>query len=519
MAATASDVLILNQDVWFTGDQWLELLAEKSAQFGIIGDGVFGHPAWLQGYVQGTFMYIRREVITAVGGFNESLYPLWGATCEYQLAACRKGFKALPLSTVPGMNHERRVSRYGSAITEALKREPTQKAHFIHTPPEVSVIVPCYNYGKFLPDLISSMVGGSSSIGALPGQTFRSWELIIVDDCSTDETAAVIASYVDPWKGIRSVRLPHNVGTAAANNAGIRASYGKAITILGADDMMSSGRLETLYSVWSQDKTQVVYDDMYQLTRGALKPLKMTEYDFEKSLYKNQMHAGIMFSKKAWEAAGGYPEIMRDGREDWAFNIALGLAGYCGSHVPKPGYIYRRDGHNRTLVNTRGDWYQIFLRKLQGLFPDAYKGVFPMACCGGRRAHVFTRSENQSLARAVSRLPGSEGMVLIEYIGANAGAGSYWGESSKKMYPFGGKHRLGYVDKNDVGGFLDIREGRKLAFRIAKVEEIKPHVIPVIETKPGDERDFVEAPEPVAEVTEAIVEEPKKRGRRRKTDD
>ncbi|NIV40114.1 MAG: hypothetical protein GWN58_65135, partial [Anaerolineae bacterium] len=76
-----TDVLVLNQDLWFTSDAWLPRLLALRADYGLIGDGVLKHPAWPKGYVQGTFMFLRRDAIRDVGLMDAQEYPLWGATC------------------------------------------------------------------------------------------------------------------------------------------------------------------------------------------------------------------------------------------------------------------------------------------------------------------------------------------------------------------------------------------------------------------------------------------------------
>lgn len=103
--ASAGDVLVMNQDAWLEGGAALDFVASAQEQgYAIAGDGVMGHPAWPMGYVQGTFMYMSRSAIERVGLLNERDYPLWGGTAEWQLRACRAGFKALPVASVPGFN-------------------------------------------------------------------------------------------------------------------------------------------------------------------------------------------------------------------------------------------------------------------------------------------------------------------------------------------------------------------------------------------------------------------------------
>lgn len=139
--ACEGDVLILNQDAYFTGGGWLDLLDEALSDYDLIGEGISGnHPAWPMGYIHGTFMYISREVINRIGLMNEIDYPLWGSTCEYQLRACRAGFKALPLPYIPDFHHRDKSQRFGEAINTALEREPSRRREFIRTPPEVSVV-------------------------------------------------------------------------------------------------------------------------------------------------------------------------------------------------------------------------------------------------------------------------------------------------------------------------------------------------------------------------------------------
>lgn len=91
------DALVLNQDATLEGDEWLGWLAQLRERHAVIGEGVFGHPAWPKGYIQGTFMWIRRDAWEKVGPLNARDYPLWGATCEWQLRACRAGYAALPV--------------------------------------------------------------------------------------------------------------------------------------------------------------------------------------------------------------------------------------------------------------------------------------------------------------------------------------------------------------------------------------------------------------------------------------
>lgn len=506
------DVLVLNQDIWFEGEQWLEVLAAPR-EYGIIGDGVMNHPAWPKGYVQGTFMLLRREALNAIGKLNAHDFPLWGATAEWQARACRKGFSALPLARIPGFKHSRRSNQqYGEGIREAISREMEKRDLFIRTPPLVSVIIPSFNHGRFLKDAINSLVGGPTQIlGNHPGQTFQAFEVIVVDDCSTDETAEVMAELADPWKGIRYIRQDKNGGTPAANNAGIRAAYGRYITIMCADDARQPEALEKMVRAQEAYPGRFIYDDVLLTGNQGTKIWKMGEYDFEAILEKNSIHAGIMFPVKAWKEVGGYPEAMKFGREDWAMNIALGRAGWFGFHVNNPGYVYRRHEKNRTLDNTTPKWREAFKAQLTELFPDVFlKGYRPMGCCGNRGGG------NQSAKHVGTKgvaFVGAEGMSLLEYMGANYGNQTYYGPVTGARYVFSASRRIRNVDKRDLhhqsnSGLLDlILPGGQPLFRVIQP---KPAPAPAPAPVPAPAPAPVPEPEPESvalSLAEQVIEQ------------
>lgn len=466
-AACDTDVLILNQDVWFTDKRWLEGTQKflNSEKAGVYGDGVFGHPAWPNGYVQGTFMAITRAALNKVGGFNEALYPLWGATAEYQARVCRAGFKAYPQHNIQGMAHEERHnSHYGGAITQALSEEPDKKKQFIRTPPEISVIIPEYNYGRYLPDCIDSVLA----------QTFQSFEIIIVDDASTDGSDKQAADMVDQWKAIRVIQHKQNAGTAATLNTGIKAARGKYIYILSSDDKLKPWALERMYQEQLLHQHSFIYGNLTFFTGTSHTVMKVQTYDFDKLLYKNHVPANIMYPKVAWEEVGGYPVIMNDGREDWAIAIALGRAGYCGIHIGDCGALIRREKQNRTMrTSVWGNSY--FLNKLKTTFPDVYNGRYPMACCGGRGTRAKPVNNTTVVTQAVQNEPLSATDVRLVYTGANTGRETIYGPTGRR-YKYGRSARYLYlwVDKDDLAFMLDTK-----MFKQAPLPNVAPVAVEV----------------------------------------
>ncbi len=99
----------------------------------------------------------------------------------------------------------------------------------------VSIIVPVYNAANFI----------EKTIEMVSRQTYKDWELILVDDASTDGSADVIDKIIDnQGKRIRLIRKEKNAGAAAARNTGIDAALGRYIAFLDADDVWRENKLE-----------------------------------------------------------------------------------------------------------------------------------------------------------------------------------------------------------------------------------------------------------------------------------
>ena len=105
--------------------------------------------------------------------------------------------------------------------------------------PPVSVIVPVYNAEKYLPVCLESILN----------QTFTDFELLVVDDCSTDSSFAVAESFLERFGGrLKIVSLPQNTGSGSVpRNVGLDLSQGKYIYFVDNDDLLIDTALETLY--------------------------------------------------------------------------------------------------------------------------------------------------------------------------------------------------------------------------------------------------------------------------------
>ncbi len=206
--------------------------------------------------------------------------------------------------------------------------------------PEVSVVLPCYNAGEYLPRALMS----------LRAQTLDDVEIIVVDDGSTDP--ATIA-YLDGLPGdVRLVRQ-ENQGLPGARNAGFKAASGTYVTPLDCDDWLEPDFLEkTLAALRANPEAGFAFAHL--ALEGDASGVLPKNYNFFEQLFLNQLPYCLTMRKDVWQAAGGYDASMRHGYQDWEFNIRLGGAGRFGVVVPEPLFHYRvrEDGMLRSHSST-----------------------------------------------------------------------------------------------------------------------------------------------------------------------
>jgi glycosyltransferase involved in cell wall biosynthesis len=113
---------------------------------------------------------------------------------------------------------------------------------------DVSVIITCYNYGRYLTEAIDSVLK----------QTYRNYEVIIINDGSTDNSDDIINSYVIQSNKIRYYKQ-NNQGQARAKNKGIQMSLGKYVAFLDADDIWKNDIIEKRLLLFKDENVGVVF--------------------------------------------------------------------------------------------------------------------------------------------------------------------------------------------------------------------------------------------------------------------
>lgn len=159
--------------------------------------------------------------------------------------------------------------------------------------PKVSVVLPAYNCEKYIQMAINSVVQ----------QTYANWELLVVDDCSTDRTPEIAEHAACQDRRIHVIRQKINGGVANARNAGIDAAVGKWIALLDADDYWTNDKLEKQLQCAYADSADIVYcsygfvDEQNEEYGSFIVEDRTT---FEDTLSKSVISCSTCFIKAEW---------------------------------------------------------------------------------------------------------------------------------------------------------------------------------------------------------------------------
>ncbi len=227
------------------------------------------------------------------------------------------------------------------------------------TAPRVSIIVPCHNGGRFLDGLLAS----------LGAQTFRDFETIIVDNGSTEVATREKLEHLGP-----EVRLVHqeNRYLPGARNRGFLEARAELVLPLDCDDVLEPSFLAETVPLLENAPPEAAFVFTHARLAGTLAgvlPRHLNRFD---QLFLNQLPYCLLLRRSAWQAVGGYDETMRDGTEDWEFNIRLSRAGFHGIELAKPLFVYsvRPDG---MLMSRSTRMHGTIWRHIRSRHADMYR--------------------------------------------------------------------------------------------------------------------------------------------------
>lgn len=218
--------------------------------------------------------------------------------------------------------------------------------------PEVSVIIPTFNRASFLKRAIDSILS----------QSYQDFEVIVVDDASTDNTEEIVKSIKD--ERITYLKHERNSGRAVSRNTGVNMARGEYIAFLDSDDEAHPDRLEKQINILQREtqKTGIVYTDMIRIYRnGSRKYIKAPDIMpadgniYMKALGYKVFRIGTgtsMIRKKCFEKTGGFNKDISY-YEDLEFFIRLSKDFYF-YHIREPLIdYYDIDGESESNIDER----------------------------------------------------------------------------------------------------------------------------------------------------------------------
>lgn len=122
--------------------------------------------------------------------------------------------------------------------------------------PKVSVITPVYNAEKYLSETIESVLK----------QTYKSFEYLLIDDCSTDNSASIIKEFEEKDSRVRYIKLSENSGAAVARNRGLEEAKGRYIAFVDSDDKWYPEKLERQLDFMENNHKAFTYTNYEHIT-------------------------------------------------------------------------------------------------------------------------------------------------------------------------------------------------------------------------------------------------------------
>ena len=228
--------------------------------------------------------------------------------------------------------------RRAGARSEKVKSKIAAGEFRVNGPPRISVVVPCFDQGEWVESAVLSVFEQRQS----------SWEVILVDDGSTDPETVQTLDELASWPRVELIRL-ENRGLPGARNAGISRAQGEFFVPLDADDELHPEYLSSMAEAL-ESNPDAGYAHCNGRYIGDLNGYWITRpYNPYQLLLSNSVLGCALVRRSAWEAVEGYDETMTDGHEDWEFWIKLLEAGWDQVKLPTPLFRYRIHGHTMSV--------------------------------------------------------------------------------------------------------------------------------------------------------------------------
>jgi len=278
-------------------------------------------------FVNGSIM-MKRSVYNHVGGYNEHLHYKTGLEDYYFNFLVSQHTKT---TNLPERLYYHRFNpfstiqsnfRYYTTEANHLRKRIARELKSQHTliQPAVSVIIPNYNYSKYL----------SQSIESVINQTHRPIDLIIIDDCSNDSSGALVSKYQRHHSFIRLIRHRKHQGLSAARNTGIKHSFGTYLAFLDSDDWWEPDKLTLQLNKISSTGVGIVYSHTHTYDQETHRIIGLDKAYLKGKVFNELLEgnrlkgsaSGVLVKKDLFHQSGNFRTIL-PAVEDWDLWLRL----------------------------------------------------------------------------------------------------------------------------------------------------------------------------------------------------
>lgn len=238
-----------------------------------------------------------------------------------------------------------RIAQYAELFEQTVKDWNTER-------PLVTVVVPAYNLGQWLPTALDSV----------KAQTLQNWECLVVDDGSTDDTLAIARHYARLDARFRPTPTPKNLGLSGARNWGAEHARGKYLQYLDADDALPPDALAVMSQALEADPgLHIAFGSLALMQTDGAEP-RVNQwpgaFDWRAQMaHINSIHTGAMQRREVWENVGGYRERCwrAEDADFWCRATSFGFRAAKVTEAPTLHYRMRGDSKGQTEYRTYED--------------------------------------------------------------------------------------------------------------------------------------------------------------------
>lgn len=231
----------------------------------------------------------------------------------------------------------------------------------------VSIITPCYNSEKFLKQTIESVLA----------QTYNNWELLLIDDCSSDNTISIIKHYANIDNRINYFKTETPSGSPTLpRNIGIKNCKGQIILFLDSDDIILPNKLEDQVPLFNDPQTAIVFSNYEKITEDGKRNHRIITCPTVVNYSKHLKGCSILFSNAMFDISKtGKIYFEHIGAEDYVYSLTILKMGYIARNTNKSNSLIRKrlnSVSSNKIKSAIWNWNIYYKHEKLGLFRSIY---------------------------------------------------------------------------------------------------------------------------------------------------